>query len=263
MGKKAVDVLGPYQELMGKVDLTVAPNVFDDKIVIYSNDLARQASKFTLEEEKILHLIFSQIDPHGKNATQVVLKKKDLLGKLNVSSKSNYTAIHDRMSGMIKKSLIKIKRDRTNMMGVVIIGVQWQDYADEVIVELNPMFMPFIEELASFYTKLKLDAIITFKSKFTLALYKYLASWSSGHYHRVISMTTKELKDLYGLSEDDYINKNGKFDRYNFEKYAIDGAVKELNAKVPEFRMAWRKVKNGKFVSGYVFEWVDWDRTAT
>ena len=79
MGKKAVDVLGPYQELMGKVDLTVAPNVFDDKIVIYSNDLARQASKFTLEEEKILHLIFSQIDPHGKNATQVVLKKRTCL----------------------------------------------------------------------------------------------------------------------------------------------------------------------------------------
>ena len=70
-------------------------------------------------------------------------------------------------------------------------------------------------------------------------------------------MTTKELKDVFNMNKEDYMNKSGNFDRYNFEKFAIKNAVNELNAKVPGWRMRWEKVKNGKLVSGYLFEWVD------
>ncbi|WP_210381263.1 RepB family plasmid replication initiator protein, partial [Borreliella valaisiana] len=52
-------------------------NQYDDLTVYYANELARKYCKFTLEEQKVLHLIFSQINPYGKNPTTFKLNKLD------------------------------------------------------------------------------------------------------------------------------------------------------------------------------------------
>lgn len=68
-----------------------------------------------------------------------------------------------------------------------------------------------------------------------------------------VGFTTKELKTLFGLTKDDYMS-GSRFDRYNFEKYTINVAVKDINEKskcIQNLRYEKRK-KNGR-VQGYVF----------
>lgn len=69
-----------------------------------------------------------------------------------------------------------------------------------------------------------------------------------------VGFTTKELKTLFGLSKDDYVKKDGHFNRTTFENRTIDVAIKDINEKskcIQNLRYEKRK-KNGR-VQGYVF----------
>ena len=258
MNVKNVDSF--YKKTEKELKKTVNKGQFDNKPVVISNDLARQNTLLTLEDEKLLHCIFSQLDFNSKNPTKIELKKIDLFEKLELNSESRYSDVKKRLKGLIHKSMVDVTdHEGTEHYGVVIINATSSYKSDSFTVQLNPNFMFFLEEMKNFYTRLELDSIVQFDSKFSLTLYKYLSSWRTDHYHRMLIMTTKELKDLFGLSKDDYMS-NGKFDRFNFERYTLDTAVKEINGKVPWWSVSWKKIKKGNRVTGYQLEWLERDR---
>ena len=54
-----------------------------------------------------------------------------------------------------------------------------------------------------------------------MSLYLNLLSWSNGENESYRFYTTKQLKEIFGLSKDDYCKKDGKFDRNNFENIQL------------------------------------------
>ncbi|WP_425382865.1 hypothetical protein [Spiroplasma endosymbiont of Melieria omissa] len=65
-------------------------------------------------------------------------------------------------------------------------------------------------------------------------------------------ITTKELKELFNLSIDDYVY-NGKFHRKLFEKYTIEKAINEIT----NINVIYKKNKKGNKVQNYEFTWID------
>lgn len=154
-------------------------NKYDDLTIYYANQLTRMHTKFTLEEEKVVHLIFSQIKPFEKNPTTFKLNKLDFFNKLELESKNRYPRYRNLIHGLINKSFIKIKDlDGDDLIGVVITGSKWNKDKSFFDVDINWRFMPFIEQLVKNYTKLQLDSVLKLKSKYSLTLYKWVCSWS-------------------------------------------------------------------------------------
>ncbi len=227
------------------------------KEVIISNSLARSKVAYTLEEEKLLYYLFAHLNPFGENEPRVVLNKTKIIELFGASSEARYTILKDRFTGLIFKSLLDIRDGKRTLIGIVIIDVEWTSESEDVIVDLNPKFMPYIQNLTSFYTRINWEAVRGFTSKHALRLYKYLSSWSVDDEAVLHTFTTKELKKFFSLEKDDYTYK-GKFMRHLFEKYVLNAATNEINALVPEMRLMWYKQKKGGRIAGYTFEWILW-----
>lgn len=223
--------------------------------IYYANELARMCNKFTLEEEKVLHLIFSQIKPYEKNDTIVKLSKLEFFNKLELESKDRYPRYRKLVHGLINKTFVELKElDGTHLMGVIIIGSKWYAKQSFFEVKLNDWFMPFLEQLVRDYTKIQLDSILKLKSKYSLSLYKWLCSWTDEN--KKINqryIITKELKELFGLNTNDYVY-NSKFQRKLFENYTIKKALLEINSKT-NISVEFKKNKKGNRVLNYEFNW--------
>lgn len=233
---------------------------FDNKMVVISNDLARQSTSITLEEEKLLHCIFSQMNPYGKNDTKITLKKSELFEKLGLKSPKKYSETKKRLKNLMYKSMVDIvDPEGMDLYGMVIISARSAEKSEYFEITLNKDFMPYVEQLVSHYTKLQLDSLVQFKSKYSLILYKYLSSWAGTHPERMMIMTTKELKKLFNLSKEDY-TVNGEFKRTIFERKTLITAIDEINEKVPGFDVTYTKSKKGNRVQGYIIHWIDRNR---
>jgi len=223
--------------------------------IYYSNFLARINTKFTLEEEKVLHLIFSQINSFSKNDTTIKLNKLDFFDKLELESTNRYPRYRKLIRGLIHKTYVEfVDNYGTEYIGVVINSSVWKPKETFFEVELTKMFMPFLEQLIKDYTKVDLNSILGFKSKHSLTLYKWLCSWndeSKKQNERYI--TTKDLKELFGLSIDDYVY-NGKFRRFDFERETITKAINEIN-KISNINVFFKKTKENGKVLNYEFTW--------
>ena len=223
--------------------------------VYYANELARKYSKFSLEEQKVLHLIFSQIKPFEKNPTIFKLNKLDFFNKLELESKDRYPRYRKLVHGLINKSFFEVMDEQGGQrVGVVIFDSYWKPKESFFEVSLNPNFMPYLEQLVKDYTKIQLDSILRLKSKHALTLYKFLCSWNDENQKgNKRYITTKDLKELFGLNPNDYVFK-GKFNRAGFERETINIAIKEINEKT-NINVSFKKNKKSNKVLNYEFTW--------
>lgn len=238
-------------------------NRYDNQKVVVSNKIARSKNNLTILEEKLLFIMISQLNPYGQNETTIKLHIKDLAQKLGLNSTSAYDDIKQKIISLMSKSFADFLIDGNERYGYIIYNAERKRYDEYLSIDINPRMMPYLENLAMHYTQMNLDPIVQFSSKHTLSLYKYLSSWAWNHYHRAIAFSTKEIKEVFGLSKEDYTRKDGTFDRYNFEKRVISVAVDEINAKVDTWILSWDKHKLNKQVRGYKFEWIDKERFKT
>ena len=224
--------------------------------VYYANELARKYCKFSLEEQKVLHLIFSQINPYQKNPTTFKLNKLDFFDKLDLESQDRYNRYRKLIRGLINKSFFEVKElNGDELMGVVIYNAKWYSKQPFFEVDLNPRFMPYLEQMVRNFTKVDLDSALKLKSKHSLSLYKFLCSWTDENKQtNQRYITTKDLKELFGLSKKAYV-QNGNFNRASFERRTINPIINEINKKT-NIIVSFKKKKKGNKVQNYEFNWI-------
>lgn len=97
---------------------------------------------------------------------------------------------------------------------------------------VDPNYMPIFWHLKGGFVKLLTEDIAGFDSKFSMDLYKFIMSHTN---KKELDFTTKQLKELFGLSKEDYVYKSGKrkgqFKRDVFEERTILTALKEIDEK--------------------------------
>ena len=237
-----------------------AKNSMDVQVVKVHNEVARTLSRFGEFEYAKLFLISCSYLPNFKDNI-VHINKVELFDKFNVPKEDKYkhTRYFNMFEKMGEKTKYNITIDEDNQVaGTMIYKVKRT--RNEYLVYFDEEMAPILKQLKNHFTEYQLTSILDLRSSHSISLYNYLMSW---HDYRTSDieqryLTTKELKDLFGLSESDYMNKkSGKFDRYNFEKYCIQKAVDDIVAHA-NMNVRWYKAKDkltGKVIS-YVFEYV-------
>lgn len=236
-------------------------NQYDNLTVYYANELARKYCKFSLEEQKVLHLIFSQINPYGNNPTTFKLNKLDFFNKLELDSTDRYPRYRKLIRNLINKTFFEIKEQNGDeLVGVVIYNSKWYAKQPFFEVKLNSEFMPYLQQLVKNYTKINLDSALKLKSKHSLSLYKWLCSWTNEDQNtNQRYITTKELKELFGLSINDYVYNN-KFNRAHFERRIINPIILEINKKT-NINVSFKKQKKHNKIQNYEFNWINKETT--
>lgn len=236
-------------------------NQFDDRFVAMANSLARRQVKWSVFEQKLFFLTISQLQfTMANNPTKVILKKKDIFEKLGLNPDNTPGGyLRSQFKMMMLKSYVEWEDEEDPEEiwedGYLVINVKATK--KEIFVTLNENYLPLLEGLCTNYTMMLLDDLVVFSSGHTLALYQQLRRMYDTRYlWNEKDFTTKQLKELFGLSKDDYMRKDGKFDRYNFEKYCVQVAVDEINEKAKMLGgLTWRKTKKDGLVDKYVFRY--------
>lgn len=224
-------------------------NDLHSQIIAMDNELAKQATNFTIEEQRLFYITLASIKPN-QNSSIIEIDKKAVLDMLGFNSQNQYSRLRPMFTKMIKKSLILSGDDEIWNDGFLFY--KCRTTKKKIYIYVDDEYIPLLIKLQPGFTRLLSDDAISFNSKFSMILYQQLMRLNNkGDYG--VGFTTKELKMIFGLSKDDYVTK-GHFDRSAFERRTINVAVKDINEKskcIQNLRYEKRK-KNGR-VQGYVF----------
>lgn len=224
-------------------------NDLHNQIIAMDNELAKQATNFTIEEQRLFYITLASIKPNQKSSI-IEIDKKAVLDMLGFNSQNQYSRLRPMFTKMIKKSLILSGDDEVWNDGFLFY--KCRTTKKKIYIYVDDEYIPLLIKLQPGFTRLLSDDAISFKSKFSMILYQQLMRLNNkGDYG--VGFTTKELKMIFGLSKDDYVTK-GHFDRSAFERRTINVAIKDINEKskcIQNLRYEKRK-RNGR-IQGYVF----------
>ena len=237
-----------------------AKNSMDIQVVKVHNEVARTVARFGEFEYAKLFLISCSYLPNFKDNV-VHISKAELFDKFNVPKEDKYKHVRyfNMFDNMRKRTDYDITiDDDTQISGSMIYKIKRT--RNEYLVYFDEEMAPILKQLKNHFTEYQLTSILDLHSSHSISLYNYLMSWHDYRNKKNIEqryLNTKELKELFGLSVDDYMRKDGTFDRFNFEKKCVQKAVDDIVANA-NMNVRWYKTydKLTKKVSAYVFEYV-------
>lgn len=237
-------------------------NELSNSLIVLHNILARKATNFNALELKLFFTILAKIKTRDEKNV-ILLKKADICDILGID-KANSKKLRGQFEQVMHKSFVQFDglTEHDWKDGYLVTHASSDRYHIEV--GLNHTFIPLLVDLEKHFTSFYIDNIGHFKSKNSVILYQNLRSWFNRDYqvtHKKYSLL--ELKKMFEISDKDYMVKRGKkkdhivFDTFNFKKYTLDIAVKEINANTIKSGMRIGKVetvKHRNFVWGYDIE---------
>lgn len=232
-----------------------------------SNEFVRLPKNINTQPLKVLGLILSKIDfkkDNRDNDGNVVIEctLSEIRKACGVSSKdTNYEYYKEVIKSLIKSSYVEGTINGMDIMGYAVPWVTSVLEAENITFKFKLFneFLPYFQMLATNYTVIELEQAKRFKSRFSYTLYMNLLSWRELNKECYRFYTTKQLKEIFGLDKNDYVRKDGSFDRNNFEKFTINVALKEIN-KLTNMKVVVTKNKKGRLVSNYQFNFIEYSK---
>lgn len=230
-------------------------------------------------QRKIFTIILGEINWKQKGNLNIIeMKNEDIANKLgwelNKNDRRLQEVLKENLVFMIEHSYISLHNPITNELISAHLIATLKTTSYMTSVTLNPDFMPHFEDLyninletrKSFITFMEPD-ILSFSSCFAYPLFFELRSCGkSGGAVNTHTLTTRRLKEIFGLDESSYMRKDGHFDRTNFEKYVLLPAIEDINSSetlsiLPcEDEKFFKKEKVKGKVFGYTFKFQIWDK---
>lgn len=230
-------------------------NSLENQVIAMSNTLAEKSTRFTAFQQKLFYVCLASLKQGTNSKNEVKIDKQELFEYLDIKNDTaRWTRLRYEFKKLASNSFIEFGTDEIYCDRYIITGSRSTRYS--VYVGFDTYFLPLVQELADNYVRLLDDDVISFDSKFSMMLYQHLLKdkWKLTNVDFLgIDYSTKQLKMIFGLSADDYM-RGGHFDRYNFEKKAVDKAVDEINEKSKCIKnLTYKKVKKGNRIRYYLF----------
>lgn len=242
-------------------------NSLKNQVIAMSNTLAEKSTRFTVFQQRLFYVSLASLKLN-KNSTktdeklekkernEVKINKQELFEYLSITNDNNrWTRVRNEFKKLASNSYIQFGNDEEYADGFIICGVRSTRY--NIYVRFDTYFLPLVEELADNYVRLLDDDVVSFDSKFSMMLYQNLMKdkWKLTNPDFLgIDYSTRQLKMMFGLDKDVYVNKNGNFNRTLFERKTINRAIKEISEKSKCIKnLTFKKVKKGNRVQYYLF----------
>ena len=233
-----------------------ADNSLQNQVIKMSNTLAEKSTHFSVVQQKLFYISLAALKNGTNSDNEVIIDKKDLFDYLGLAQDtSRWTTLRYQLKKLRYNSEIEFSDGDHFDDGQLITGAR--SCQDGVHIRFDPYYLPLIQELANNYVRLLDDDVVSFCSKYSMMLYQNLLKdkWKLTNVDYLgIDYSTRQLKMMFGLSKDDYVKKDGHFNRTTFENRTIDIAVKDINEKSKCIQnLRYEKVKKGNRVQYYLF----------
>ena len=218
-------------------------------IVAKSNDLIEARYRLSLNEQRLILLLISIIQPDDDDFHDYELRATEFANMFGIECDKD---INSRVEEAAK-NLVGKRLDLS--IGDEMEYVAWFSKAKYtkgkgvIIIRFDASLKPYLLHLKSHFTQYKLHSIVKFKSSYSIRLYELLKSYeylgNGESFYREISVL--ELKNYFCV-------ESGEYEKFSHLKSRmIDPSVKEINLHSDMFVSSVEYIKEGRAVNKIKF----------
>lgn len=218
-----------------------------------SNRLVEAGFKLTLNEQRLLLLAVSKLNPVGPAMPEgflVTIEAADFSDVFDVPLKQSYEALQDATERMYERDIQTRKGNMVHRMRWVSEVKYWTGEGRATLA-FSPQVTPYLTRLKSEFTHYRLAQVAPLSSVYSIRLFEMLMQWrTTGH----LTISVEDLRTRLQLET--------KYSRYTeIRRHVIMPAVAELQEKC-NLQIDWRALRVGKKVDRLAFDFKEADQLA-
>lgn len=213
-----------------------------DYIVTKSNKLITCNYNLSLQEQKIILILSSMVQPTDTEFKEYEFKIKDFMELLDIEDKSKYTEM-PKITKELMKKVFEIKEGEDIIQLAWLSSARYKTGEGRIILKFSSDLKPYMLELKKLYTSYKLENILSLKSKYSIRLYEIL---KSNLFKNNFTISVDEVKNILGANEPTYNLYS------NFKSKILLKTQKELKAKT-DISFTFEEIKTSRKVTEIKF----------
>jgi plasmid replication initiation protein len=208
-------------------------------LVVQSNSLVEAKYRLSVEEQKIIKILISQIQREDEDFKAYEFHIRELAKMLGMEHKDPYRVL-EKITERLMSRVLKFSSSETN----TILQVSWLSSTiykkgeGTVILRFDPNLKPLLLQLQSYFTKYELGQVLQFKGQYTIRFFEFRKSFL-GKNKKVVEFPLNRLREAFGLGKNEYQD----FD--NFRRRVIEPARIELLEKTGQ-SFVWEAIRQGR-----------------
>ena len=209
-------------------------------LVVKHNSLIEARYKLNLNEQKVLLYAITKLD-RNKDKFNVIEFNVAEFTELIGSESNRYEEIRDIVRSLRRKEVIINTKEKEYITGW-LSSINFYKGKGKIKLKFDDELVPYLLQLQETFTRYKLENILYLKNKHSIRLYELLKQYEKIGKRK---FTVDKLKDLLMLDD-----KYKRF--YDFERYVIKSAIKEIN-DLTDIKIGYEKIKKGRKIDSILF----------
>lgn len=208
-------------------------------LVIQHNKLVEAKYRLSVEEQKIIKILISQIKREDEDFKDYEFHIKELAELMGMQHKDPYGVLQSITKKLTTKGLeFHDPISNTLTQTAWLSGTQYKIGEGTVILHFDPLLKPLLLQLQSYFTKYELRHILRFKGQYTIRFFEFRRSFL-GKSKKDVTFSMKELRGIFGLNRDEYKEFS------DFKRRVLESARLELLEKTGK-SFVWEPIREGR-----------------
>lgn len=208
-------------------------------MVVQSNRLIEARYRLTVEEQKIIKILISQIHRDDTDFQVYTFRVTELGDILGITHKQQY-AVLNRVTDRLLTRILKFYNPETKelLKTTWLSSARYKEKQGTISFRFDPELKPLLLQLKSYFTRYELEQVMQFKGQYAIRFFEFRKSFLGRGKNEVV-FSLGELWEVLGLEEDEY-----EIFR-NFKNRVLEPARLELLEKTGK-SFTWEPVKQGR-----------------
>ena len=212
--------------------------------VVKANALIDARYHLSLLELKIILYLISQIERKDKAFKEYNIRVKDFQAVTNIKDTGKIYSYFKTVTKNLLSRPLEIDQEGGSLQINFISSAEYQNKLGRVDICFDPKLKPYLLQLKANFTRYELQAVLQFRSVYSLRIYEMLKSFE-GLKQR--DMTIDELKRRL-MVEDKYT----RF--YDLKKIVLNTAQRELKEYSSDIYFTFETIREGRYITAVRFK---------
>ena len=212
---------------------------------VMENALIEARYSLTVEEQRLVLTTIAMLDnvetaPSGFPTLKI---PKKLIIEATGLHEKDYKVIRNSLEKLMSR-VITIETDKGFELYQWFAKAKYNKGDEYIEVQFHPDLKPYLLELKKRFTKIPLKNVLQLRSKYAIRLYELLKRYEDTGFR---TDYLPELRKKLGVEDNEY----PRF--FDFERYVLKPAVKEINKKT-DLEVSYTKKKTGRRITHIEFK---------
>ncbi|WP_077210379.1 replication initiation protein [Bacillus dakarensis] len=230
-----------------RVDELISSEIYEIDMkdwITKSNTIIESRYKLSLQEQRILLITASKVQPSDEDFKQYKFRVRDLIDRIGAGNQTSmYTYIKEVIKGLQSKTIEYKKGNRTYVANWLVTSI-YEETEGTIILKLNPDLKEFFLQLKERFTTYQLENVIQLNSVYSIRIYELLKQYES---IKKRNFPLEELREKLGIEKT-------KYKQYGHFKKRVLTVAQEEVAEKTDIQFTFEEVKQGRKVVGIVFQ---------